>query len=84
MSAIESSIMSSDNEIPGKKIFILEDEKDIAELVSINLQKAGFKCREFYRAEKFLSAIKEEVPDLLILDLMLPDMDFKPIHVRQH
>ena len=64
-----------DKEISPKKVYILEDEKDIAELVSINLQKAGFKTKEFLRADRFFNALKEEIPDLLILDLMLPDMD---------
>jgi DNA-binding response OmpR family regulator len=64
-----------DKEISPKKVYILEDEKDIAELVSINLQKAGFKTKEFLRADRFFNSLKEEIPDLLILDLMLPDMD---------
>jgi two-component system phosphate regulon response regulator PhoB/two-component system alkaline phosphatase synthesis response regulator PhoP len=66
---------SDDKEIISKKVFILEDEKDIAELVAINLQKAGFKTKEFLRADRFFSTLKEDIPDLLILDLMLPDMD---------
>ncbi len=68
-------IPNTDKEMSTKKVYILEDEKDIAELVSINLQKAGFKTKEFLRADRFFNALKEEIPDLLILDLMLPDMD---------
>ena len=36
-----------------KKLFILEDEGDIADLVAINLKKAGFKTKEFYKADSF-------------------------------
>jgi two-component system phosphate regulon response regulator PhoB/two-component system alkaline phosphatase synthesis response regulator PhoP len=57
------------------KVFILEDEQDIAELISLNLQKNGFRTKEFLRAARLLNYLTEEVPDLLILDLMLPDMD---------
>jgi DNA-binding response OmpR family regulator len=67
--------MELEKEFNVKIIFILEDEKDIAELVAINLKKAGFKTKEFTKADSFLKYLKEEIPDLLILDLMLPDID---------
>jgi len=58
-----------------KTVFILEDESDISELIAINLKKAGFRSKEFPKADLFFKEIKEEIPDLLILDLMLPDID---------
>ncbi|MBM2813729.1 MAG: alkaline phosphatase synthesis transcriptional regulatory proteinphoP [Ignavibacteria bacterium] len=58
-----------------RKIFILEDEEDIAHLVTLNLHKEGFKTKEFTKAESFFKHLKEEIPGLLILDLMLPDLD---------
>ena len=56
-------------------IFILEDEVDISELISINLKKANFRTREFIKADTFFKHLQAEIPDLLILDLMLPDID---------
>jgi DNA-binding response OmpR family regulator len=56
-------------------IHILEDEQDIAELVAINLHKSGYNAKIFNKADSFISNLKNHVPDLLILDLMLPDMD---------
>ena len=56
-------------------IAIVDDEPDIAELVSLNLKKASFRVKEFYDAESFLASLVSEIPDLIILDLMLPDMD---------
>jgi len=56
-------------------IAIVDDEPDIVELVSINLKKASFKVKEFFDAESFLGSLNTEVPDLVVLDLMLPDMD---------
>ena len=58
-----------------KLIAVVDDEPDIVELVSLNLQKAGFKVRSFLEAEPFLRFLNSELPDLIILDLMLPDTD---------
>ncbi len=59
----------------GKNIFIVDDEPDICDLVSLHLEKNGFKTRSFYTALEFLNALKKQIPDLVILDLMLPDLD---------
>jgi DNA-binding response OmpR family regulator len=59
----------------GKLIAVVDDEADIVELVSVNLEKAGFKVEGFYNANDLLSFIKKKTPDLIILDLMLPDVD---------
>jgi len=58
-----------------KTVFILDDEPDILELVSLNLKKAGFATRLFENAAPMLDAIRAQAPDLLVLDLMLPDID---------
>ena len=58
-----------------KYIAVVDDEPDILELVSLNLQKAGFKVRGFLEAESFLRSLNSDVPDLIVLDLMLPDTD---------
>lgn len=56
-------------------IAIIEDERDIAELVAHNLQKAGYATRTYYDGKSFLFELKKQPPDLIILDLMLPDTD---------
>ena len=58
-----------------KLIAIIDDEPDILELVSINLQKASYRVKEFPDSESFFRSLAAETPDLIILDLMLPDMD---------
>lgn len=58
-----------------KLIYIVEDEADIAELVAIRLQSAGFDTRVFAEAASMFKALEELSPDLIVLDLMLPDMD---------
>ncbi len=58
-----------------KLIFIVEDETDILELVAMKLQAAGYETKCFERAIPMLEALEEEIPSLIVLDLMLPDMD---------
>ena len=58
-----------------KTIAIIEDEPDIVELVSLHLKKAGFDTKGFVKAEDFFNSIERNVPDLILLDLMLPDAD---------
>ena len=54
-------------------IAVIDDEADITHLVSLHLKKENFKVREFHDAKSFYIFLKEVMPDLLILDLMLPD-----------
>lgn len=56
-------------------IAVIEDEPDILELIRINLEKAGFAVKPFEAALPFFHYLKEERPDLILLDLMLPDID---------
>jgi len=56
-------------------IAIVEDEPDIIDLVSLHLQRAGFVVEGFDDAAKVLKFLNSRVPDLIILDLMLPDAD---------
>jgi len=56
-------------------IAILDDEPDILDLVSLHLKKAGFRIEGFLNAESFFQFMDSKIPDLIILDLMLPDAD---------
>jgi two-component system phosphate regulon response regulator PhoB/two-component system alkaline phosphatase synthesis response regulator PhoP len=56
-------------------VAIVDDEPDILSLVTLHLEKAGFKVRGFDEPGAFATFIKTRVPDLIILDLMLPVMD---------
>jgi len=57
------------------QILIIEDEKDIGELLEYNLQKEGFDTILANNGESGLKVAKKEKPNLLILDLMLPGID---------
>ena len=56
-------------------IAIVDDDPDILELVSVHLKKAGMKVRSFPDVEPFYRFLQQEMPDLVILDLMLPGAD---------
>ena len=57
------------------KILIVDDEQDIVELLSYNLEKEGFSTVKAYDGEAALGLVRSEKPDLMILDLMLPKMN---------
>lgn len=56
-------------------IAVVEDEPDIVELITLHLKKAGFRAEGFFEAKAFLDSLEKQVPDLILLDLMLPDID---------
>ena len=57
------------------KILIVEDERDIVELLRYNLQAAGFKTEYVRNGADALRRAVEKPPDLILLDLMLPEVD---------
>jgi len=57
-----------------RRIFIVDDEPDIVELVTYNLAKEGFEVDSSFDGEEALNRIRKEEFDLIILDLMLPGM----------
>lgn len=58
-----------------ERIAILEDEKDILELIALHLERAGYRVEKFLKADDFFKSAAKNSFDLLILDLILPDMD---------
>ena len=58
-----------------KKILIVEDEADIAQLVKLYLEKDGFRPTIAKTGVEGLKLVKADRPDMVILDLMLPEMD---------
>ncbi len=59
----------------GPRILIVDDEPSIRELLSTSLRFAGFGVRSVGNGAQTISAVLEEEPDLIILDVMLPDMN---------
>lgn len=57
------------------KIAVIEDDRDISELIAYNLQQEGYKVIRSLDGSEGLFLIQKENPDLILLDLMLPGMD---------
>jgi len=58
----------------GKKILIIEDETDVTDLLSLNLRKAGFRISTAADGASGLQKARDDRPDFIVLDLMLPKM----------
>ena len=58
-----------------KTIYCVEDDSNIAELVQYTLKSTGFETLWFENGADFFKKIAEKLPDLVLLDIMLPDMD---------
>ncbi len=56
-------------------IAVVDDEQDILELVSLHLKKNHFRVLEFSDGSSLINYLNSEKPDLVVLDLMLPDAD---------
>jgi two-component system OmpR family response regulator len=59
----------------GPRILIVDDEPNIRDLLTTSLRFAGFAVRAVANGAQTISAVLEEEPDLIILDVMLPDMN---------
>lgn len=59
----------------GKKILIVDDEPDILEILSYNLRKEGYEVETASNGEEGLKKAVQVMPDLIILDIMMPQMD---------
>lgn len=58
-----------------KKILLIDDEQDILEILSYNLEKAGFDVYTAQNGNEGIGKAKEIVPDMILLDVMMPEKD---------
>lgn len=57
-----------------KNVLVVDDEKDLVELLTYNLKRAGFEVSAAFTGRQALERIAQEPPDLIILDIMLPEL----------
>ncbi|MBI4341227.1 MAG: response regulator transcription factor [Candidatus Omnitrophica bacterium] len=57
------------------KVLVVDDEKNIAEAIVYNLQKEGFRTLTAHDGKRAVELAQRDVPDLITLDVMLPEMD---------
>ncbi len=58
----------------GKHILIVDDEPDLAELVELNLQRAGYQTTVAHDGRSALASAQKRRPDLIVLDVMMPEL----------
>ncbi|RYG68630.1 response regulator [bacterium] len=58
-----------------KRILAVDDEKHILRLVQINLEKAGYDVVTASNGREAVEAVRSEHPDLIVMDVMMPEMD---------
>ena len=58
-----------------KKVLIVDDEKDIVETIQFVLEAQGYSCITAYDGEAGLKKAKDKNPDLIILDVMMPNIN---------
>jgi excisionase family DNA binding protein len=59
----------------GPMVLVVDDDQQVREVVRINLELEGYTVREAANAEEGLAALEEDAPDLILLDVMMPQVD---------
>lgn len=67
--------MAATNEVNGRKVLVIDDEPGIIEIVEANLEGDGFEVISASNGKEGLEKIKGEAPELVVLDVMMPEMD---------
>jgi DNA-binding response OmpR family regulator len=58
-----------------QKILVVDDEERMARFIRLNLEHDGFQVIEAYRGQQAMEKLRTALPDLILLDIMMPDMD---------
>ena len=74
METINKGILKGDQGMD-KKILVVDDEKPIADILQFNLKKEGYDVFCAYDGNKALEMVEEIIPDIILLDIMLPQRD---------
>src|SRR5436309_11443586 len=59
----------------GPLVLVVDDDPSVRELVRVNLEMEGYTVREAGNAEEGLAAVEDDAPDLILLDVMMPQVD---------
>ena len=64
------------------RVLVVDDEKDVVELVKFLLERDGHTVLEAFNGREALERAYAEIPDLIILDIMMPEMDGYTVNAR--
>jgi DNA-binding response OmpR family regulator len=65
----------SSQEFKNYKILVVDDEERMVRFIRLNLEQDGFQVLEAYRGTKAIDLVRTHLPDLILLDIMMPDID---------
>lgn len=65
----------SELKIQNQKILVADDEERMARFIRLNLEHDGFQVVEAYRGQEAMDKLRTTLPDLILLDIMMPDID---------
>ena len=65
----------SELKMQNQKILVVDDEERMARFIRLNLEHDGFQVIEAYRGQEAMDKLRTTLPDLILLDIMMPDID---------
>lgn len=68
-------MIMSEDQFKNKKVLVVDDEERMARFIRLNLEHDGFQVVETYRGMQAVQALRDTMPDVVLLDVMLPDVD---------
>ncbi len=64
-----------DDQFKNRQILVVDDEERMVRFIRLNLEHDGFQVVEAYRGAIAIQRLRDALPDLIILDVMMPDID---------
>jgi DNA-binding response OmpR family regulator len=65
----------SEGQYKNRRILVVDDEERMVRFIRLNLEHDGFQVIEAYRGHEAIQRLRDAIPDLILLDVMLPDLD---------
>ena len=65
----------SEIRVRDRRILVVDDEERMVRFIRLNLEHDGFQVVEAYRGIQAIDRLRNTLPDLILLDVMLPDLD---------
>lgn len=65
----------SDAPLKNRRILVVDDEERMVRFIRLNLERDGFRVTDAYRGSQAIDRLRTAMPDLVILDVMMPDLD---------
>ena len=65
----------SDNQFVNRRILVVDDEERMVRFIRLNLEHDGFQVVEAFSGQQAMDKLRETLPDLILLDVMMPDFD---------